>query len=570
MPQDRLFSILLESFDRGKRPLPIRGSFWASIGLNPFIEKGKLTSEYYLKNETNSDDLPNFGSSGPPSQLARVQRVPALVSYSKSSSLIIKTGQSFFKESSGVWSHVNTCSLTNTKAHLGMLAEPHQGNLHWCSNQAVGMFDGTQWLSSWNSGLADTYHYMLAVRKYVLVSNGRYVAGWSDAGGETWDTSLLDLQPGYKSKRLRMKKAAGVRQVLIQGQYDADRTKDGIFIWDLSATTSLDFIPVPWMYDHFVENNVHYVIHGNKLTLSEVVGTQLRELNSILDTPRIETAAQTDFDVSFLEKFSDLILINVKGVRATAVTGDNFYPGLWAYNIKNNALFYWMPPSTGNLWTVNIEDVHINQEGLVWVASSSSDDAGAKYYVDKLTLVSGGSGIFREMLITPLLKAGSIGSKIWKKVKVAHNKLLTTAKVLFKYRDFSRDLITSQQVLGAVTASTFTLATAVATAEVGDEVTVIGGTGAGQVRHIITKDSTSKIFTIDADWDTNPDTNSWIEIASWKKMSEKSAVVNKEFDGKILDFSQRGIANQIKLIFEHPKDQVIDLEALRISGEYDE
>jgi len=450
-----------------------------------------------------------------------------------------------------------------------MAIEPHKGWMAWCSNEAVGYYGGTTWVDSWKTGLTNTYHYMLAIRNFMLISNGQYIAGWNATNGGGFSTALLDLQPGYTSLRMHQRKAAGTRQALIQGQYNSDRTKDGIFVWDLASDSPIDFIPVPWLHDFFVENNIIYTISGNQLDISEVVGTQLRYLNSIFDNPLIEEASSRSFTAKFLGKFSNLLLLSIAGQRESAITGDNFYPGLWAYNIENNSLFYWLPPSSGNIYKAGIGDIFVAQQNL-WVGSYSTDNAATKYHIDKLAKVSGGSGIFREMYVSPMLNAGSIGTKIWKKIKSAHNRLLTTARILFKFRDFGRNLITCQAVISAVTNTSFSLASANGGngEEVGDEVTVIGGTGAGQARHITNITGTNPyVYTIDEAWDTNPDTNSIVEIASWKKMSEKSAITNKEKDGRVLSFSQRGIQNQIKLVLEHPSTQSIELDMLKIKGD---
>lgn len=561
--------ILLDNFSRGKRDLPIKGSFWASVGLNPFIKKGKLTSEYYLRNEANSTTLTSLGSVDDFSK-TNISGV--------SQTLMVKTGASFYKEVSGVWSGTHSCTLAHTAGHLGMVVSPHNGYLHWCSNEAVGKFDGTVWTDTWKSGLTNIYHYMLSIRNKVLISNGQYIAGWSAANGSDWSTAMLDLSPGYNSKRIVMRKSAGTRQALIQGQYDSDRTKDGIFIWDTTSTTPVDFIPVPYMQDLWVENDIVYVIHGNQLDISEVVGTQLKYLNSVFDKVVLMATTANSLSASFLGKFSSLLLIAINGTRETGVTGDNFYPGLWAYNIDNNALFFWLPPSDGNIYKVSIGGVYIQQSTNIgqdlWVASKTEDGTAIKYYIDKVTKIISGDFIHREIYVSPTLTDGSIATKVWKKIKSMHNRLLTTARILFKYRDFSRDLVSIQQTITAVSASTFQITTAATiNVEVGDEVTVIAGTGAGQVRHIIgvTTAETPNVkytYTIDENWDTNPVVNySIVEIASWKKMSETSAITNKEKDSRELTFIQRGITNQVKLVLEHPKSQSIDLEMLEIKGE---
>jgi len=85
--------------------------------------------------------------------------------------------------------------------------------------------------------------------------------------------------------------------------------------------------------------------------------------------------------------------------------------------------------------------------------------------------------------------------------------------------------------------------------EVGDEVTVLSGGGAGQIRHIAAIDTTLKRITVNEMLYNNESYNSssYILFTPFKKIAEIKGSVDKNILNKLLRFNARSKKIQLKI-----------------------
>jgi hypothetical protein len=193
-----------------------------------------------------------------------------------------------------------------------------------------------------------------------------------------------------------------------------------------------------------------------------------------------------------------------------------------------------MTPSTGELRNVVVNSVHVREDRELRASFTITDYLTTSYYIQVLNKQNSG-GTVRNELVAPILGWDSKDKKHWSQLSFNHN-LLTLASLSSRIevwrRDFTREnTVISTPSLNAITNNTFKCETAssnIAGVRVGDYVRVTGGTGAGQVRRIISTsiDGSYTIFTVDRNWDTNPTTNSYIEWLPYiflETITEKSS-----------------------------------------------
>ncbi len=529
----RSFYSSLFPFTQGRKNFPYKNSFFASYGLNPFLEVGKMLPRFFLKNEEKSSVLTNLKNAD-------------LIKVSSDGYGFNSDDGKIFKSSSlgGTWTEYRTNA---NGAHTGkpLLAPdsvtPSQNNLYYTNSTTIGRavspYATGDFTDSWKTGLeSGVPHEMAIVKDWVLVTNGRYIGGWKFSTGiaEVFSTNLLDFSPGYTTKKIIQKKAAGVRLAYIMATH-IDREKDGIGIWDLNSTEPalVDFIPIPYLQDFFFDKGRLYVIHGNQCQISLHNGEDLLEQGSIIEKL---ISGSVNVTAEFLGRWGPLILIAANGQRDSSLNGAGFYPGLWAFHPAYKALFYWLPISTGDKANVTINSIIASSQNDLWVSSKSSDYSGSnpRYYLDKLRTIEAESGTYFTMMTLPELGRNFPDIKIWQKFKFNHNVNGTNSgEIEIKKRDYSKPFILASPFTpSAVTSTSFTktgLDTSLIKA--GDEVTVIGGTGSGQIRHIT--GISGDVYTIDRAWDTNPTTSSDLEIASFKSLG----IFNKY--AKDIDFQDK-------------------------------
>lgn len=522
------FEIKLTSFDGGRDPIPKKGSFFASIGLNPWIQKGRMISKYRFINSAKSSTLSNLAA------------IAAFVIISSTKKFGFNAGDGkIFIESSGTWSEHRTNANGGAKdAFLAPdSATPANLNMYYVTDTSVGKavpnYATGDFTDSWKTGLTTAVpHKAAVVRDWALITNGRYLAGWKFSTGtaEVFQTNILDFQVGYESFKIAANKVGGIRQVYIAARYAADRSRDGIFVWDLNATAPVDFIPIPWLSDIYVTGGRLFAIYGNELNISYVTesGPSEELQKQILDSVVISAETSgAQAAATFLGRYGPFILISATGRRDVNQNGDSFYPGVWAYHIASRALFYWLPPSSNDLTYINATAMmSLNDNDLTVAFTVGDTSGGPRYYIDNLGTFFGIGSRFYSMLKLPTLGEDDKNVKEWLTLEFNHNILdafLTSFRVELWVKDFRRRPTNLPHVgaIASVGNSNFVVANGndnLVGVQVGDMVHVLTNTGAGQRRMIsaIEVGATNTTYTIDRAWSTNPSTGSLIEWDTYK------------------------------------------------------
>jgi hypothetical protein len=530
--------IQLQKFTRGKSNVPFKDTFFSSVGLNPFLENGKLISKYEFQSEANSGVLTSL------------KGIAKFVELGGNGYAFNAVGGEIYKSTSfaGGWSllHTNAKNDGHQDAIMAPLyTSPTATNLYYVANEGSDAFIGTcptpyadgDFSDSWKTltGGASKTVRMAVIRDWVLFTFGQNLGGWKfSSTSDTFSTNLLDFKPGSVAINVVGTKSGGIRKAYIAVQYTPDRNMDGVYVWDLEDPAPIDFIPVPYLYDIYSDKGIIYACYGNKITVAPLTDTgpsPVSDFSSVLQNVILRADAPT---AKFKGSYLGLILLGVSGTRDIVNFGYGYYPGLWAYNPANGALFFWMTPSTGELRNVIVNSVHVREDRELRASFTTVDYSTTSYYIQVLNKQNSSLTI-RNELVGPILGWDSKDKKHWSQLSFNHN-LLTLASLSPRIevwrRDFTREnTVISTPSLVAITANTFKCATSsenMAGVRVGDYVRVTGGTGAGQVRRIISTsiDGSYTIFTVDRNWDTNPTTDSYIEWLPYifiEAITEKSA-----------------------------------------------
>jgi hypothetical protein len=155
------------------------------------------------------------------------------------------------------------------------------------------------------------------------------------------------------------------------------------------------------------------------------------------------------------------------------------------------------------------------------------------------------------ILVTPLLDDEPYLRKRFKQVILNFWKpLINTsfARIVIKYNTSEQYQKSTFYATGGGS-TTINVSFVQSSWEVGDEVTVLSGGGAGQIRHIAAIDTVNKILTVDETLYNGEsyDSNSYIMLSSFKKIatikgSDYPAAVNK-----LLRFNARSKKIQLKI-----------------------
>jgi hypothetical protein len=528
-------ALVLKKYDKGRSNTPIRDSFYASIGLNPFLEPGRMLSKYEFQGEATS------------AVLASLKGIVNIVEISGDGYAFNSPGGEIYKSSGfgGSWSLLHTngkndghqCAFT-----APLYSDPTKTNIYFIAKEGSDSFVGTaptpyadgDFVDSWKTitGGASKTIRASVIRDWVLFTNGQYLGGWKFSSTvDSFSTNLLDFKPGSVAIDVVGNKSGGVRNAYIAVQYSPDRELDGIYVWDLEQTSPIDFIPIPWLESIYAKGGKLYAIHGNKLNVSPVSsnGPVLNDPDiSILGGTILRSSAPT---ARFLGSYLGLLLIGVSGARDNATFGWGYNPGLWVYNPKNGALFFWITPNTNETYNVIVNSVYVREDRELRASFTCTDGTNTVYYLQVLNKLNSGVTV-KNLLLTPILGYDEEAIKSWKKISFNHN-LLTLAsldpRIEIWRRDFRREpSVTTTPALVVITANTFKSATSSGNTvgiKVGDYVRVTGGTGSGQVRQIIgtSIDGLNTIYTVDRNWDVNPTTDSKIEWWPFIKMATLTA-----------------------------------------------
>lgn len=381
----------------------------------------------------------------------------------------------------------------------------------------------------------------------------------------TWDTVNLVWAGNPNPPKLTLPQNFDIRWFavltdwLVICAYDLTSNGSALFFWDgISGTYNrvlrLPGVPCP---AGVVDKNRLYIITGDGW-INYFDGSGLVKLNRF---PDIEPG-----DVSFfvnqnaVKVHNGVILI---GVRAHGFNMEKRYyvGGIWVFNPITNALYFRNTLSHGG--TTNISGTGVIQVGCVMLSLNGDEfsvgwDKGGgsdRYLID----INNQDGSYRPYnwnatVVSPIFDDEPYRRKRFiQEVLNFWKPLIDTsfARYVVKYNTTEKYQKYAAFASGG-SSTYFTVSFGISNFEVGDEVTVVAGSGAGQIRHVASIDTTLNRVYVDETLYTSEsgssyDNTSYILVTPFKKAGVIKGNDNKGAVNKLLRFNARSKKIQIKV-----------------------
>ncbi|MBI3421209.1 MAG: hypothetical protein HY006_04035 [Candidatus Sungbacteria bacterium] len=460
----------------------------------------------------------------------------------------------FFKFSYPSWSEVH--DNPNAWGGLGLFGD--EDFLYYASNNYAGRVPKnwtlqTDWLDSWQSFNVSNSAELCPITKFlkfICFGNQRYLAVW-DTGASTWNATRITLPPGYVIKWLK----SLTDYLVISAHHNADGS--ALFFWDGISQTYNRVLQLPQVKSlaGVVDKNRLYVITGDAwINLFDGSG-----LVKLARFPDIELdanyASLININPDAVKVFQGLILIG-KGASGFDFS-KRFYPGgIWVYNPTTNALYFkhmmshFAINNQSGYGVLAIGSIMIDQGGNIFRAAWNKGGGTGQYIIDN-SMDAGSARPYNwgAFLVTPLLDDEPYRRKRFIQSLLNFWKPLVDnsfARIVLKYNiteQYQRD---SRYASGG-TSNTFTLGFVPSYWEVGDEVTVLAGNGAVQIRHIQSISGTTLTVDESLYGGASYDSTSYLLLTKFKKIGVIKGNENKEAVNKMLRFNARSKKIQLKI-----------------------
>ena len=433
------------------------------------------------------------------------------------------------------------------------------GKLYYASNSHAGMYAaGGSWTDNWQAFTVSNAGARVPIEKflkYICFGNKNYLATW-DIGASTWNASRLTLPLGYNITWIKAK-----RDYLVIGCHH-DLKGSAIAIWDGNSTTYNSFISLGNIksFGADVYNDTLYTVTSDGWISRLAENTYLEQISRLPDYSDSEFLAFTIYPDA-IKFYQGLLLIGLNGWSTLAKR--YMFGGIWAFNPLTKSLYHKHSISSGEVTGRTITSILPNDLTntilrIVW-------NDGTNWRVD----VMDNDGVLNvitqgAILVTEQIDGGepAIGKR-FKKFIVNFIKQLTdsaSSKVIVRYNTSESY---NKKVCVCVSGSTnyFVLTGSNSVdVNVGDEVTIVQGYGAGQIRNITAKEASGANwkFTVDSVLTSSYEYSSatTIMIAEFFKI-EPEILGSENIDAthRILRFMKRARKIQFKIEVCNPSGQ---------------
>ena len=450
--------------------------------------------------------------------------------------------------------HTNTRGATvGIFGDSNVVGATETGVLYYMSNYYIGRSTNLiNFTDDWQRlKVSNDYNPMPITKflKFICFANMNYLAIW-DAGASSFDDDRLILPDGYIIKWMKP-----TTDYLIIG---ANHPVLGgiIVLWDGISTTynSVIQLGLTKTLGCDVQNNVCYIIDDEGWISSLAGGSTV--MNKLARIP------DTEDNIINLNIYADAVkFYNGKLVfgmaNSSALDRDaekrSMYCGLWEYDPITNAVYFKNTVSSGACFNYStgygidyirsvMVDRSFNQD--LRVAWNNEDES----FIDCTSRQSYSEGIF---LITNWIDGGTATRKRFMKVILNMMKELpntSQSKIVIKYCDTGNiNKIIKIANGGSYEYFTLTILDSFYV-NVGDEVQVVGGAGAGRIVNIISKelDGNNYKFTVDSSGEAFSST-SVLLISEFKVIGEP-IIGNEYFESsKLLKFHCRAKKIRLKI-----------------------
>ncbi len=535
-------------FDKGLGNLNADGMFWWAQNLDfesspPFMRvAAKLFKE--------------AGSSMGPATLADIYWGTIFDSTNYANNML---DGKIFRYGYPSWSEVH--DNANAWGGLGLFGDSQVDNytevgyLYYASNGYAGRYakQTDTWTDSWQSFAVSNNAELCPITKFlkfVCFGNQRYVATW-DTGASLWNATRITLPLGYKIKWF-----APLTDYLVICAYN-NAYGAALFFWDGISTTYNRVLQLPNVaaLAGVVDKNRLYVITGDGW-INLFDGSGLVKLNRFPDMQQGDVALSINPDA--VKVFKGVILI---GLRAHGYNMEKRYyaGGIWCFNPETRALYFKHTLSHGGITNISasgvisIGSIMLSVNGDAFRVASYKGGGTDSYFID----VNFDQGSFRPydwnaIIVSPLFDDEPYRRKrfiqevlnFWKPMPDS-----SFARYVVKYSTAERYQKYSAYCNGG--GSNYFTMSFIPTAyiAVGDEVTVVAGNGAGQVRHITKIDTSTNRVDVDESLysSANYDSSSYLLITPFQKIGTIKGNENKNAVNKLIRYNARAKKIQIKI-----------------------
>ena len=445
----------------------------------------------------------------------------------------------------GIFGDSNVIGATETGV-LYYMSNTHIGRASVSGQYSINYKDDWQTLK-----VSNNYNPMPITKflKFICFANMNYLAIW-DIGASSFDDDRLILPDGYIIKWMKT-----TTDYLIIG---ANHPVLGgiIVLWDGISTTynSVIQLGLTKTLGCDVQNNVCYIIDDDGWISSLAGGsTVMNKLARIPDTE--DNTINLNIYADAVKFYNGKLVFGMANNYSSAEKR-SMYCGLWEYDPITNAVYFKNTVSSGacfnyatgygidNIRSVMIDKSYNQDLRVAWNNYDESFIDCNRY----LSRRSYSEGIF---LITNWIDGGTATRKRFMNVILNMMKELpnsSQAKVIVKYCD-TENINKLVKIANGGGSNYFTLTIANSFyVNVGDEVQVVGGTGAGKIVNIISKElsGTNYKFTVDSSG-TSFSNTSVLLISEFKVIGEP-IIGNEYFESsKLLKFHCRAKKIRLKI-----------------------
>lgn len=432
-----------------------------------------------------------------------------------------------------------------------------KGYLYYASNSYAGRYDANiaTWNDSWQSFAVSNSAELCPITKFlkfVCFGNQRYVAVW-DQGASSWNATRITLPLGYKIKWFQPL----TDYLVISAHHNAFGS--ALFFWDGYSGTYNRVIQLPQVKSlaSAVDKNVMYVITGDGW-INMFDGSGLVKL---VRFPDIELdanyASLLNINPDAVKVFQGIILIG-KSASGFDMSKRFFPGGIWVFNPMTKALYFKHTMSHNGITNnsgygvTSIGSILVDSGGNIFRAAWYKGGGTGPYVIDA-SMDQGSARPYNwgAFWVSPLLDDEPYRRKrfiqsilnFWKPLVDS-----SLARIVVRYN--TTEKYQKSTFFATAGGSNYFDVSFVQTAwEIGDEVSVLSGGAAGQIRNITAIDTVNKRITVDEGLFNGEsyDSNSYIMLSSFKKIATLKGSDYPSVTNKLLRFNARSKKIQFKI-----------------------
>lgn len=465
-------------FHKGISNLNAEGTFWFSNGLEfdqypPYL---KVANKFFK--ESDSVSVPTLNQ-------------PTYMCYFNYRYYCVNHDDGkIFENTYNSWTEVH--DSVNIWGGSGLYADDDY--MYYAGSTWVGRFDKNTWTDNWQSFNVNTAFDDVPITKFlkfICFGNKNYLATW-DTGASSWNPNKLTLPTGYVIMWL----APLTDYLVISAHHPTFGS--ALFFWDGYSQTYNRVLQLTQTQSlaGCVDKNVLYFLTRDGW-ICRFNGSGIEKLNKF---PEMNHEDYISLKAGCMKVYQGTILI-AKGSNTYDVSRRNQYCGIWCYNPATNALYFKHRVSSG---AVN----HVTPGVAVMYGLYVDNNTIRVMYSDgnkSIIDVNHDTGTFRPYdfgayWISPLIDNEPYLRKRWKQIILNFFKPMPNssfARFEVKYNITEQSIRDQAKYVTGGGSDYFTVSYFGSSYEVGDEVIILAGPAAGQIRHIKSMDNATKTIYLD-------------------------------------------------------------------------